>query len=249
VDLANVKALADLMRLHKPCVVLTGAGTSTESGLPDFRSPGSGVYSRLDPIESLSVEALRERPAHFWKCFADLFTLSPDLQPNRGHVALAELEREGYVSAVITQNIDGLHARAGSENVIEVHGGLRNCHCVACGRTYPLQTALSRLDEVDVPTCAVCAGLLRPDVVLFGDEMPDCYLDAAEAAASARLILVVGSSLTVSPANALAFAARRLAIINREPTLADAKASVIIRMEAGEALTALARQLLGEIQL
>jgi NAD-dependent deacetylase len=240
----RITRLADLLRANRGATVLTGAGISTESGIPDFRSPETGLYSRMDPMEYLSAPVLESDPAKFWKCFAELYGKSPDYRPNAGHVSIARLEKSGHVGTVVTQNIDGLHQKAGSVNVLEVHGHLRTVHCTGCGRVFALTLAADQVTGgAPVPECSDCGLLLRPDVVLFGDAMPADFAAACEAARSASLLLVVGSSLTVSPVNCLAFEARRLAIVNREPTPADDRADAVVRGEAGETLSALCAEL------
>lgn len=240
----EVQALA---RLLESCrgrtAVFTGAGMSTESGIPDFRSPGTGLWSYIDPMEYLSVDALYARPQTFWKYFAQVFGPTLDAQPNAGHRALAVLEKEGYVHTIITQNIDGLHQKAGAENVLEVHGHLRTVHCRSCGRTYPMKEALAQLPKKSVPCCEKCGRHVRPDVVLFGDMMPVAFNQAVQAVERSQLVLVVGSSLTVSPANTLAFHTPHLAIVNRDPTPADGRADVAVRGLAGETLPAVIQEL------
>ena len=234
--------LAELLREARKVVALTGAGISTESGIPDFRSPGTGLYASIDPMEYLSVDALDSRPEQFWKYFVEVFAL-PKAEPNAGHTALAWLADNGYLSAVITQNIDGLHHKAGSQPIFEVHGHLRTVHCTGCGRTWPMGDTVVQVQAGKLPTCGECGSRVRPDVVLFGDPMPPAFQEAFEATQSADLVLVVGSSLSVSPANMLAFERNRLAIVNRDPTVADSEADVVIHGSAGETLTALVEQL------
>lgn len=238
-----IAQLADLFRAYGPAMVLTGAGISTESGIPDFRSPGTGLYNSIDPMEYLSVQAMQSRPAVFWKYFTETFQPVAKVEPNGGHIALARLEADGYISAIATQNIDGLHQKAGSRSVFEVHGHLRTCHCYSCKNTFPSDTAFGQVHAGSLPTCPDCRGALRPDVVLFGDMMPEAFTQALDAARDCGLILVVGSSLTVSPANSLALESRRLAIINRKPTPFDEHAKVVISGASGVTLGALAEEL------
>ncbi len=244
----DITRLAELLRGLKeaqgPATVLTGAGISTESGIPDFRSPGTGLYTRIDPMEYISTRALETHPEKLWKFFAESYAAAGDYQPNAGHFAIARLEETGYVETVVTQNIDGLHERAGSRNVLEVHGHLRTAHCVACGLAVPFASATEQvLEGADVPTCAECGSSLRPDVVLFGDDMPQDFLTARDVVRANPLLLVVGSSLEVAPVNMLPPEAERLAIINRSPTPADRHAEVVVRADAGESLSALAGEL------
>lgn len=239
----GTKALAVLLAQHRGAVVLTGAGASTESGIPDFRSPGTGLWNHVDPMEYLSTDALFGRPEMFWKYFSTVFGPVLDAAPNAGHIALAKLEAAGYINAVITQNIDGLHQKAGSRVVLEVHGHLRTARCLKCGRSCPLAGAFSQLTTRPVPRCPECGGTLRPDTVLFGDPMPPAYYEAEQLAARAELMIVIGSSLTVWPASDLAFRTPHLAIINQEPTPADARADVVVQARAGKTLEALAQHL------
>lgn len=244
-DCANdaTERLGELMRAHKGATVLSGAGISTESGIPDFRSPG-GLYESIDPMDTLSVHALERHPRRFWDYFAGLFDMAGEVGPNAGHVALARLEAAGYVATVVTQNIDGLHQEAGSRNVLEVHGHLRTAHCTACQRSCPLAEALRQVRSGSLPACARCGEPLRPDVVLFGDMLPVAFAEAVGAARRSELLLVVGSSLTVAPANTLVKLTSHLAIVNREPTPADGWADVVIHGGAGDTLSALAEAVL-----
>ncbi len=239
-------AVQDLIALFEQvdsAVAFTGAGISTESGIPDFRSPG-GIYDQIDPMDYLSITALYDHPERFWRFFIDVFAPVVDFRPNAGHIALAQLEAAGRLAGVITQNIDGLHTRAGSANVIEVHGHLRTVHCTSCEAVVPLADAAAQVQAADLPTCSECRAALRPDVVLFGDQLPE--IDRAlELAQSVELVLVVGSSLSVTPASYIALQSARRAIINREPTMADSVSDVVINAPAGETLTALAEALAG----
>ncbi len=190
----SVERLAEIVREHQPCVVLTGAGISTASGIPDFRSP-TGIWARVDPLEVGSIEAFRADPVRVWSFYAPRFALLTEAEPNDGHRALAELERRGFVRAVVTQNIDLLHERAGSREVVEVHGSIRSASCRSCGARLPLAEVLELLP---VPACPDCGAVLKPDVVFFGELLPEGAIDRAlELARSAGLLLVVGSSLEV----------------------------------------------------
>jgi NAD-dependent deacetylase len=239
----TLHSLIHLFREARPAAVLTGAGISTESGIPDFRSPGTGLYSRMDPMEYLSVEAMMRRPERFWRMFAEINGPIAAAQPNAGHLALARLEEAGLVSALVTQNIDGLHHKAGSRRIIELHGHLRTARCEECGRRCALSEAIAQLRESSRPYCAGCGGPLRPDVVLFGD-MLETFPEAARAVREAKMLLVAGSSLGVHPANTLVYQTERLAIVNRDPTPFDSMARAVLRAECGEALRALADALL-----
>lgn len=240
---SEVSHLARLLREHQPALALTGAGLSTESGIPDFRTPETGLYARYDPIEYLSVWALQARPQVFWEFFAEHYGLLETAQPNRGHLALAQLEAAGYLTAVVTQNIDGLHQKAGARRVLEVHGHLRTVRCSGCPAHYPLALALEQVQVGSLPTCPNCGRRLRPNVVLFGDMMPPAFTEASSLVRESALLLVVGSSLAVSPVNCLAWEAPRLAIINWEMTAADSAADLVLRGKGGESLRALVEEL------
>jgi NAD-dependent deacetylase len=230
--------LASLIRERQPCVVLTGAGVSTESGIPDFRSP-TGIWAEVDPFEVASIDAFRRDPERVWDFYRKRIHLLLDAEPNCAHVALAELERRGLVEAVVTQNIDLLHTRAGSREVVEVHGSIRSSVCLDCGGVEGLDAVLAQLDERDIPTCVACGAVLKPGVVLFGELLPeDAMRRATDLARSAHLMLVVGSSLEVWPVAGLPLEARSLAIVNRGPTALDDHATLKIDAAAGELLAA-----------
>ena len=236
----SVERLADLFRERGPAVVLTGAGISTESGIPDFRSP-SGLWAQFDPMDYGSIESFRENPLRVWEFYAPRFSMLAAAAPNPGHVALAELERLGHVRAVVTQNIDLLHERAGSREVIEVHGSIRTATCPDCSRSYPLTEVLALLDGSSAPSCADCGAVIKPDVVFFGELLPEAAMERAyELARSATLMLVVGSALEVYPVAGLPLDTLRsggaLAIVNRGPTAMDAKATLKLDGSAGEIL-------------
>jgi NAD-dependent deacetylase len=238
-----VSALAELVREHQPCVVLTGAGISTESGIPDFRSP-TGIWAEYDPMEYATIGAFRRDPVKVWEFYALRFETLTTAEPNAGHLALAELERRGLVSAIVTQNIDGLHLRAGSTDVIEVHGSIRSAVCLECGERVPLEDVVASLRDAPAPPCPRCGSILKPDVVMFGELLPSGAMErASELARAAGLLLVVGSSLEVYPVAGLAeetvTSGGVLAIVNRGPTPHDTLATVRIDGGAGEILSAL----------
>jgi NAD-dependent deacetylase len=244
----DARTLADLIRAEQPCVVLTGAGVSTESGIPDFRSPG-GLWAEFDPLEYGSIEAFRADPEKVWRFYAPRYSMLTDAEPNPAHVALAELERRGLVSAVVTQNIDLLHERAGSREVVEVHGSIRTCTCPRCGQRYLLAEVLELLADGDgAPRCDDDGAVLKPDVVFFGELLPAEAIDrATELAREARLLLVVGSALEVYPVAGLPRetlnAGGKLAIVNLGPTDYDARADLRMAAPAGEALAAVVEAL------
>ena len=237
-----VSRLAELLRERQPCVVLTGAGISTESGIPDFRSP-SGIWAQYDPMEYATIEAFRRDPVKVWEFYALRFELLTRAEPNAGHLALAELERGDLVQAIVTQNIDGLHGRAGSENVIEMHGSIRTASCLECGECVSLEAVVGELRDRPAPPCPACGAILKPDVVMFGELLPVSAMErATELARQAGLLLVVGSSLEVYPVAGLpeetVSAGGALAIVNRGRTPSDRLADVRIDGGAGETLDA-----------
>jgi NAD-dependent deacetylase len=232
--------LAELIEARQPCVVLTGAGVSTESGIPDFRSP-TGIWAEFDPLEYASVDAFRADPAKVWRFYAPRFAMLTEAEPNAAHRAIGDLERRGFVRAVITQNIDLLHERAGSRDLIEVHGSIRTSSCLSCGASYPLAEVAAQLETRDAPVCPECGAVLKPDVVFFGEMLPEAAIDRAYALArEARLLLVVGSALEVWPVAELPLVTRRsggsVAIVNRGPTARDGDAELRIDGSAGETL-------------
>jgi NAD-dependent deacetylase len=230
--------LAGLIRDRQPCVVLTGAGISTESGIPDFRS-ATGIWADVDPFEVASIEAFHRDPERVWDFYRARIHVLLEAQPNRAHHALAELERRALVRAVITQNIDLLHARAGSEGIVEVHGSIATSMCLRCGHEEELSGVLEQLEARPTPVCPECASVLKPGVVLLGELLPPAAMDrAVELARSAELMLVVGSSLEVWPVAGLPLEARALAIVNRGPTALDEHAVLKVDDGAGDVLGA-----------
>jgi NAD-dependent deacetylase len=191
----GAERLAQLLRDSGPAVVLTGAGISVPSGIPDFRTPMTGLWADVDPMEVAHISVWRREPERFWSFYGQRFALLDDKQPNGAHHAVAELERRGLVSAVITQNIDGLHAAAGSDP-IEVHGSIRTSSCLECRASYALAETRAR---GELPRCD-CGAVLKPDVVLFGEMLPErAILRAGALAATTGLLIAIGSSLEVWP--------------------------------------------------
>jgi NAD-dependent deacetylase len=236
----SLHRLAELMR-EQPCVVLTGAGISTESGIPDFRS-AEGIWAKYDPFEVAHIDAFRRDPRRVWEFYALRVDALASAEPNAGHRVLARLEEVGLVHAVVTQNVDGLHVHAGSREVIEVHGSLREAECIHCGVRVPMADAIAQLP---LPPCPECGEILKPGVVMFGEMLPAAAIARVQQlAAEAGLLLVVGSSLEVYPVAGLPqetlAAGGSLAIVNRGSTPWDAQAEVVIDGGAGETLSALA---------
>ncbi len=245
----GVEALAALIRERQPCVALTGAGVSTETGIPDFRSP-HGLWAEFDPMEYGSLRAFQQDPEKVWQFYGPRYATLTDAEPNAAHLALADLEQLGLLRAVITQNIDLLHERAGTRELVEVHGSIRTSTCPGCGARYELAQVLGLLDGTDAPRCAACGAVLKPDVVFFGELLPEREIDRAfELAREARLLLVVGSTLEVHPVAGLPLetlgAGGTLAIVNRGPTALDRRAELRIEGSAGDVLGRLVAALRG----
>ena len=234
----SAAALASLIRERQPCVVMTGAGVSTESGIPDFRS-ATGIWAEIDPFEVASLRAFRRDPERVWSFYRERLQVLSDATPNAAHVVLAELEERRFVQAVVTQNIDLLHTRAGSRDVVEVHGSIRSAQCLGCLWTEPADAVLAQLEASPTPSCPRCDEVLKPGVVLFGELLPAAAMErATQLARGARLLLVVGSSLEVWPVAGLPLEARAFAIVNRGPTALDERALLKIDGGAGETLAA-----------
>jgi NAD-dependent deacetylase len=237
----SAERLAELVRTRQPCVALTGAGVSTESGIPDFRSP-TGIWATVDPREFASLSAFRRDPERVWSFYRLRVRMLTDAEPNAAHRALAELERRGLLEAVVTQNIDLLHERAGSRDVIEVHGSIRSSSCPRCGKRCALAEVLEQLDASEAaPSCPACATVLKPDVVFFEEMLPAEAIDRAyELARRAALLLVVGSSLEVWPVAELPSITLAgggdVAIVSVGPTSFDKSATLKIEAGAGEVL-------------
>jgi NAD-dependent protein deacetylase/lipoamidase len=192
--------LADLIRESSFTVALTGAGISVPWGIPDFRTPGTGLWTKVDPMKVAHIDAFHRDTAAFWEYYRPRFETLGDKRPNRAHEALAELERRGLLAGVVTQNIDRLHGAAGSERVVEVHGSIATSSCTTCGASYALEAVEELFDEDGIATCGCCMGKVKPDVVLFGEYLPEgAMAEAQELCAQAELLLCVGSSLEVYP--------------------------------------------------
>ena len=227
--------LAALIREANTVVALTGAGISVPSGIPDFRSPGTGLWEKVNPMEVAHIDAFNRDPERFWSFYSTRFQSLAGKRPNPAHAALSTLEQAGLLKAVITQNIDRLHRQAGSREVVEVHGSIDSASCLTCGGRYPLKDVRHRheLDPAGVPRCE-CGQPLKPDVVLFGEYLPVAAIEEAQRlAASADLMLCIGSSLEVYPVAGLPeltlAAGGKVAIITQGPTPLDARAVVRMR--------------------
>jgi NAD-dependent deacetylase len=236
--------LAELIRTSRSVVALTGAGISVPSGIPDFRSPGTGLWENVDPMEVAHIDVFRRDPERFWHFYGMRFQSLEDKRPNPAHAALAELEEAGLLHAVITQNIDRLHARAGTRELVEVHGSIASSSCLVCGVRYELGDVRARHegDAQGVPRCD-CGAALKPDVVLFGELLPAAEIERAERLAlGADLMLCIGSSLEVFPVAQLPeltlSSGGKLAIVTKGPTPLDRQAAVRMRGDVVEDLAA-----------
>jgi len=247
----SILRAARLLRRSRYAVALTGAGISTPSGIPDFRSPGTGLWESVDPFLVASIYAFRRNPDAFYDWIRPLAKVMFTARPNPGHRALARLEAGDYLKAVITQNIDALHQEAGSREVLEVHGHLRSATCMDCYRVQPTDDLLAAfLSSDDVPGCPHCGGVLKPNVVLFGEQLPFDVVNAAMAhIRSADLLLIAGSSLEVIPISQLPLRVHRrggrLIVVNLTPTSADDVADVVIHGNVAEVLPRIADACIG----
>jgi NAD-dependent deacetylase len=226
----QAEKLAELIRSSSRTVALTGAGISVPSGIPDFRSPGTGIWEKVDPMEVAHIEAFRRDPAKFWSFYRPRFQSLGDKQPNPAHEVLAELERRQLLEAVVTQNVDRLHRKAGTERLVEVHGSIETSSCIECGHPFPLAQVEDLFDESGAAVCP-CGGPVKPDVVLFGELLPEAAMAEATALATeADLLLCVGSSLEVYPVAGLPeltlSSGGRIAIVTKGPTPYDGHAAV-----------------------
>lgn len=234
----QAESLGALLKESRRVLALTGAGISTEAGIPDFRSPESGLWHDRDLMELLSARGFRRDPKRFYERSLAMMPQVLTARPTSAHRLLTRLERAGKLSGIVTQNIDGLHQRAGSSNVLEIHGTYRTGHCAGCAAGLDLVEKL-RKDPSLPPRCEFCGEVIKPDIVLFGDLIPlDVYAAASGLLDQSDLLLVFGSSLSVAPVTELPDRALarniKLAIVNLEPTDYDRAAALVIRAKLGE---------------
>ena len=245
---AAIEDAAVLIRNAERAVVLTGAGISTPSGIPDFRSEGSGLWSRDEPMDVASLSTFRTAPERFFRWFQPLAGQILNAQPNRAHMALADFERAGHVRTIITQNIDALHQKAGSKNVVEMHGTLRTVSCTNCFQKFESSPFLQPyIQSGDIPRCLSCNGILKPDVILFGEQLPQsAWYEAQRAARQCDLMVIAGSSLEVLPVARLPMQAldrgAHLIIINNTPTYLNVRADVVILDDVAMTLPEIAKR-------
>lgn len=246
----TITLAADLIKNSHHTVVLTGAGISTASGIPDFRSPQAGLWTRFDPLQVASLTAFRHNPEKFYQWLHPMATQMLAAKPNPAHIALARLEDSGHISTIITQNIDGLHTQAGSKNVLEVHGSINTMTCTNCYRQYPSTQFIDEyIQQGKIPYCPYCHSILKPDVILYDEQLPvNTWLKAEEATKQSDLMLVAGTSLEVMPSAKLPIEAldhgAHLVIINNTDTFMDVRAEVLIHADVAEILPKIADEVL-----
>ena len=240
-DKDMIAKAAEMIVESKKLVVLTGAGISTESGIPDFRSPG-GLWSKYDPMKVASIEAFRSDPKSWWNWAVSLGPDVLEAEPNKAHIAIAELEKMGKVNAVITQNIDGLHQKAGNGYVLELHGSMATASGARCRTRYSREEVMEliRMGE-NPPLCDFDGGILKPDIVLFGEPLPPIiFQEATKKSMECDVMLIAGSSLVVYPAAILPKLAKdngaKLILINMEQTDMDGQCDVVIHDKAGDVI-------------
>ena len=245
---AAIEDAAELIRKAKCAVVLTGAGLSTPSGIPDFRSEGTGLWSRDEPLEVASLTTFRTAPERFFHWFHPLASRILNAQPNAAHHALADLERSGRLQTIVTQNIDALHQKAGSQHVIEMHGTLRTLTCTNCFKKAEAGPFLQPYIETGkIPQCLSCNGILKPDVILFGEQLPQsAWYEAQRVSRQCDLMVVAGSSLEVLPVAGLPMQAldrgAHLIIINNTPTYLNGRADIVIQDDAAITIPEIAKR-------
>ncbi len=248
--LTNIDYVVELLYKAKRAVVLTGAGISTPSGIPDFRSEGTGLWSRDEPMEVASLNTFRTDPERFFVWFRPLANLIYNAKPNLAHIALARLEKARRIHSIITQNIDALHQKAGAKNVIEMHGTLRTLSCTQCFHQAEAQNYLKAfVEQGKLPRCSGCGSLMKPNVILFGEQLPQqAWYDAQRESRQCDLMLVAGSSLEVLPVAGLPMQAidrgAHLVILNNSTTYLNVRADVVIKEDVEEVLPAIAEQVL-----
>lgn len=240
-DSSSIRQAANLILSSSYTVALTGAGISTPSGIPDFRSPDSGMWYSVDPLRVASIWGFHEHPEEFYRWFTPLARKIRHAEPNAAHYALAELERAGLLRLLLTQNVDELHQRAGSQHVVELHGNLRTGTCMQCFHTMTASEIWARIDLGELPACSRCQSPIKPNVVLFGEPLAyDGIKAAQQAALQCSVMIAAGSSLEVEPAADLPHLASRrgarIIIIDRQPTTSDHIAEVVIRGDVAMAL-------------
>lgn len=249
-EISAVDFAADLIRQAERAMVLTGAGISTPSGIPDFRSEGTGLWSRDEPLEVASLNTFRTAPERFYEWFRPLARQIFNAQPNPAHTALAEMEQAGRIRLVATQNIDMLHQKAGSRHMVEMHGTLASLSCTQCYQQADSKNYLEAfIERGEIPLCPKCGSVMKPDVILFGEQLPQkAWYDAQREARQCDLMLIVGSSLEVLPVAGLPMQAldrgAHLIIVNNSPTYLNVRADVVLLDDAAQILPVIAERVL-----
>ena len=250
----KIEQVAEMLLGHSPCVALTGAGLSTRSGLPDFRSPGKGLWERLEEMPDsssavMTLQGFKENPESFYSLFRLFFAKILSAKPNPAHIALTDLEARGYVQAIITMNGDMLHQKAGAQRVIELHGTLATATCISCYQSDEGLYHWQQYLEIGViPQCRHCGGIMKPDVILTGEQLPvKMVMKAKNLLCESNLILAVGASFSGGPVmnwiEKACEGGKKIVIINLTPTILDTVAEVVIRADAVETLPTLAKKL------
>lgn len=244
---SGTERLAELVRGSRSVVALTGAGISVPSGIPDFRSPGTGLWEKVNPMEVAHIDAFHDDPVRFWSFYGERFSTLESKRPNGAHRALVQMERSGILDAVITQNVDMLHRKAGTRELVEMHGSIATCSCLRCAANVSLEVARARMraDHEGVPRCEECGEPLKPDVVLFGELLSEEPLvRARQLCEAADVLLCIGSSLEVHPVAGLPLvthaAGGAVAILTQGPTPVDQLAEVRLNGDVVEEVQALA---------
>ena len=244
-----IELAVNLIQTAKYMIALTGAGFSTPSGIPDFRSSDDGLWHKYNPMEVASLTVFRLKPERFFDWFRPLAKQILSAKPNPAHLALAKLEDSGYLKSVITQNIDGLHQKAGTQNLFEVHGTLNTLTCISCYTQFQTpEFSIPYIESGVIPRCIKCNGILKPDAILFEEQLPkETWLRVENEIKKCDLLIVAGSSLEVLPVANLSFRAvnqgAELIIINQQATYIDSRASVVFHKDVAEILPVIVEQL------
>jgi len=249
-SLEGIKRAATLIQSANHVVVLTGAGSSTPSGIPDFRSPDSGLWVRYSPMEVASLTAFRYQPNNFFEWLRPLAKQLFTAAPNPSHSAFSRLESQGHLKSIITQNIDGLHQKAGSKVVIEVHGSLNTLTCIGCFQQFQADGFITPyIEDGVIPCCPDCQKILKPDIILFGEQLPiQSWLRAKDESNQCDLMIVAGSSLSVIPVAQLPLMAlennAKLILINNTPTYIDDHSEVVLYGDVADIVPAIAAEVI-----
>jgi len=247
----TIQEIGHLIRSCENTIALSGAGVSTPSGIPDFRSSNSGLWETYDPFEVASLNSFRYNPEKVYNWLRPLVKLIINASPNSAHSGLAQLEEDGYLQKIITQNVDSLHQKAGSNNVLEVHGSFRTLTCTACFKQHRSSAFIDTfIQDGELPRCRLCQRVLKPDAILFGEQLPaQTWLQAVEASRRCDLLIVIGSSLEVMPVAGLPMRAidngAHLIILNQQETYMDIRADIILREDVAVTIPAIVNEVLG----